>query len=410
AWFPGDWIGSALPFWAGGVTLGFALVEIQLKSAATLADIPAYLQSGLKALGIVLPLQLALLAWVWAAGLVRLKPGRRQGALRWLAPGLAVLLLGSALGSPNLLWPVISWPAGFPLQAALGSGAWIAGLIYLLALASSGLVTLWITARPISLSRAAQETAGRATLQAASILGSSDLARQVQDRERLGSGHVPTRLRSQPGVGALVWRQVLQSLRTIRFGDIAGWIWVLLAGFAIVLLPGWGPRAWGVVGWVILAGQRATSRFRLDLSQWWLFRQIPASSEQILLAELGLPWLGITLLAWLALAAGGTVLLGLRLAAVVLVPLVTAGVCLAAAYDILRQAQVSRLLSENVPDVTALGAGLGLVFPAICAGVLFVLGNAGIWLPGSTAATLTIAGVLTYGLWRLVANALRRLE
>jgi hypothetical protein len=185
---------------------------------------------------------------------------------------------------------------------------------------------------------------------------------------------------------------------------------VLLAGLAVVLLPGWGPRAWGLVGWVILAGQRATARFRLDLAQWWLFRQVPSSSDKILLAELGLPWLGITLLAWLALAAGGTIPLALRLAAAVLVPLITAGVCLAAAYDILRRVRVSLLLSETAPDVTALGAGLGLVFPAVSAGIIYLLGDAGPLLFFSTFAALFTIAVLVYALWRGAASTLRRLE
>jgi hypothetical protein len=148
----------------------------------------------------------------------------------------------------------------------------------------------------------------------------------------------------------------------------------------------------------------------LDLAQWWLFRQIPASSEQILLAELGFPWLGITLLAWLALAAGGTMPLGLRLAAAVLVPLVSAGVCLAAAYDIMRQSRVSLLLSETAADVTALGAALGLIFPAVGAGVIYLLGTAGPWLSASTLADLSILSLLVYTLWRGAASTLRRLE
>lgn len=71
-WFPADWLESALPFWAGLVTLGFSLAELGLKGQATAMDIPSYVLTGLRALGAFLPVQLGLLALLWAFGALRL--------------------------------------------------------------------------------------------------------------------------------------------------------------------------------------------------------------------------------------------------------------------------------------------------------------------------------------------------
>ncbi|HWT81515.1 MAG TPA: hypothetical protein VN648_22195, partial [Candidatus Methylomirabilis sp.] len=99
SWFPEPWVGSGLPFWGCGVILGFATLEIQQKGNGSLADIPMYLFTGLRVLTIILPLQIGILAGIWAAGVSRLKPGWKHPNSYLLSPILGVLLGAAAWGA-----------------------------------------------------------------------------------------------------------------------------------------------------------------------------------------------------------------------------------------------------------------------------------------------------------------------
>jgi len=50
AWFLGSWFEPAAPFWAGAMTLGIALVDSRLEDKIGIADVPAYITTGLQAL------------------------------------------------------------------------------------------------------------------------------------------------------------------------------------------------------------------------------------------------------------------------------------------------------------------------------------------------------------------------
>jgi hypothetical protein len=239
SWFVGDWFAQALPFWAIGVTFGFAMVEVQLAGKVTFADFFLYIASGLRALSVFLPLQVGLLALQWALGTLRLQGNREWRWLPRLVPIIIFLVIGIlawGIGKPEfarLIAPVrqaIVWPLYYPLQAAFSIHPWINGIVVALGVAIVGMAALAIAGESLNLSRAAQESTQREKLQTAQRYGMTGLAREIKQRDRLGIGRPPIRLRARPGFWVLPWKDILQSRYELGLGEI--WNWLILLGIS----------------------------------------------------------------------------------------------------------------------------------------------------------------------------------
>lgn len=413
AWFPSGWISSALPFWAIAVTFGFAQIEIELAGHATLADIPFYVAAGLRALAVVLPFQAGLLAAVWAAGEYRLHPGKDHGRLSLLAPALAVIGLLLWIGS---LLPGEAWLANaiwtgviYPFLAAFGALAWLPGLVTAVVIVLTGIWLLRSSAAEMSLNQAARESAGEEAITAMPFLGSSDQTAQLRDQRRLAGAGRTSRLLDSPRMAALIWKQALRSIRLLGLGDVAPWLLLIGAALGGMLLTGWGPRLWGIVVWVLIAGQQAAAPLRRDLQRWWLLRQIPQSSQRLILAEIVPPAALALLLTWLVAAAGFTLDPQTRLAIALAAPGAVACAAFAAVYDVVRQARSVRLIAGIVPEEGALGVILGLIGPGLALFLIYELSQAPelIWLGG--LAGLAAELLLAYFFLELAASALRRM-
>jgi hypothetical protein len=412
AWFPGEWIGGALPFWAIAVTFGFAQMEILRAGHATLADIPAYVIAGLRALLVVLPLQAGLLAWVWAVGAYRLQPGREGTRLRMAVTFLAVLCLLIWVGTrisgetvlANWLWSALI----YPLIAGFGSLAFLPGLAVALILCVIGLVTLRTISAEMSLNQAARESAGVERATVLSVLGNSDLRAQSRDQQRLSNTSRSSRLPQIPGSAAINWKQALRMRRLFNLGDIFPWALLAAAILAGAVLPGWGPRLWGLVVWVLIGGQQACAPLRRDLTQWWLFRQLPFSSRRLIINEIAPPILLTTGLTWLCMAVSISLPLDLRLAVSLAAPGAAATAALAATWDVIRQAKSGQLIAGIAPEEGALGVAMGLIGPGLA--VLLISRYAGLptsgWLEG--IAGLVVCLFLAYFYLDLAGNALRK--
>ena len=167
AWFPADWLETALAFWAIAVVLGFSLAELRIGPKIGLVNLPEYVTTGLRALGALLPVQLGLHALLWAIGCIRLW---RERGPAWVKPaalgvvGLAVISLIWVLGLGGIagVFPavlnIVYAPLLYPLQAGFGQAAILAGLGAGWLLGGVGLLTLWLASDQLNLSRAAQET------------------------------------------------------------------------------------------------------------------------------------------------------------------------------------------------------------------------------------------------------------
>ncbi len=124
AWFLMDWFGTILPFAAAAVMLSFALTEIALPHATGLPDLLAYFAAALRALSVVLPLQVGMQAALWGLGAWRLRRDRAPGRSRWIR--LVVLTVAlvflAAIFLPGLRDVVLA-PLTFPLAGCLWRSA-----------------------------------------------------------------------------------------------------------------------------------------------------------------------------------------------------------------------------------------------------------------------------------------------
>lgn len=413
SWFLGDWFTQALPFWALGVTFGFAMVESQLGGNVAFSDLFQYIASGLRALSVFFPLHLGLLALLWTLGALRLRGNREW---RWLprlvliAIFLLVSILTWGIVKPEfaaLVAPpgqAIVWPLQYSLQAAFSLHAWTSGMVLALGIAVLGLVALAIAGEGLNLSRAAQESTQREKLQTAQRYGMVDLAREIKRRDRLGIGRSPARLRSRPGLWVLLWKDILQSRYEIGFGEVRNWLVLLGISSGLLLAPDFGSRLFLLAFWIFALGQRTTSRLRADLANWWMLRSLPFSSERLLLTELANPWSLAVGIGWLGILFVGAGLGTLRLTAALLLPPVCLMLSLVAAYDILRQSRAEMLLNGNAPGISALTIVGGAVCLFIPAGMILWLNHLP-WIGAFLAVVVSL--LLAYGLWRMAAKKYR---
>jgi hypothetical protein len=412
AWFPGEWIGGALPFWGIAVTFGFAQMDILRAGHTTLADIPIYVMAGLRALLVVLPFQAGLLALVWAVGAYRLQPGHEGTRLRLAATLLAaaglLILVGTKIPGAAAAANGLGIALIFPLMAGFGSLAFLPGLVAGLILCAVGVIALRLVSAEMSLDRAARESAGVERASVLSILGRTDLGAQTRDQQRLSSISRAARLPQRSGSAAINWKQALRMQRLFSLGDMFPWVLLAASILAGAALPGWGPRVWGVVVWVLVGGQQACAALRRDLTQWWLFRQLPFSSRRLLLSEIAPAVLLTTGITWLCMAISGWLPAEVRLAVCLVAPGAAAAAALAAAWDVIRQAKTGQLIAGIVPEEGALGVVIGLIGPGLA--LLLISRYAGQvtsgWLDG--AAGLSVCLFLAYFLMDLAGDALRK--
>lgn len=372
AWFITEWPGASLAFWAFAVVLGYAQVEIALGGDIGAEHLPRYLAFGLRALSVVAPLHLGLLALTWSAGLYRLQGDRERPRLRLALPAaaalvLALLLAGSGAlpaGIVSRLGMVVTAPVTLPLRAAFGATSWAAGLMAASALALAAMGTLALVSPRLSLSRAAQETSGLEAQHTATLVGAGEVADDLARRRRLGAYRRPTRLPGYPGAGALVWKRAVQYIRDITIGAVVTWLLLAGAAVGVARAPDLGTRLWSALLWVYFASSACAGPLRNDLGRWWLLRQLPLSGRSALGGALAAPVLLIVALslpgALLAALAGDPIW-----PILILLPLAAATVALACATDILRRCRASDLLAGIVPGQTSVGLLLQLVTVAV---------------------------------------------
>jgi hypothetical protein len=356
AWFLQSWIGTALPFAAGAIVISFTLVELTLQHGVDYAHLISYFSTSLRALAIVLPLQMAFQAFSWGIGALRLRRSWRDvmWLLAWLRPAVFVLglILLAGIFLPGLR-AVIMTPLSFPLEAAFAGSmtlvGWLVRAALVLAYIGTGLLFLIRCSDKIHLGRAAQETQLHAAVQLARGSGNFSLVDTLEHRRHLGTTHAPSRLPARPGVWMLVWKDAVQSLRSLRAGQALGWVFVFGLGLEIFLLSNFPVQMVMGALWTIALGGLTTERLRADLARWWLLRSLPLRANNLLIAELGLSCGLGALLGWLALAVSGKPPL-LGVFAAVLVPILVAISVLAAAHDILSHSKARNLMSPSIAE------------------------------------------------------------
>lgn len=406
AWMISDWMAASLIYVILAVVLSFANLQLKEVGDIPWSHLPRYWLAGFRVISIIIPIQLALTGLRYALGAYRLRRSGERPALRWFPIGISAVLLG--LGS---LFPaglkISLLPVQFPISAALGEASWVAGLWVAVLFAIIGILTLYWSSSELNLSRAAQESRSRWAYQQVRWLGDSYLSKQLKLREKMGAGHSPSQLPAKPGRWALLWKDWVITLRSPYFSNLLAWIGIFVAGLEMMLPFVGGGRLWAYIFWVLFVSQRGTERLRSDLNQWLIIRQLPFLGREILIPELMRPLVGITLLGWLAFGLCVRAGYVLQPTLILIIPVASLCIVLAATYDIFRQCRSGDLLSGQVAEMGAAGLLMGTILAGIPLGLtLLVAGqftSAWInWLVGSTG--LIIASGITYGLWRLTVS------
>ena len=231
AWFLMDWFGTALPFAAGAILISFALTDIALPGAASFRSLPAYFAASTGSLMIILPLQMGLQAGLYGLGALRLhrdRPPEKSSWVRLIVPLLG-LGLAAALFSPR--WrAIVLTPLTYPLQAAfvgaISPTDWLvrAGLATLILTLGMTILLIW-TSR-MHLGRAAEETRLVSVIRLARSVMNYELIKiiQRQSKLKLKATSSPSRLPVRSGVWMLVWKNLVQSWRSLQTssGDALG--------------------------------------------------------------------------------------------------------------------------------------------------------------------------------------------
>jgi hypothetical protein len=396
AWFTARWIEIVLPCGLAVLVLESGVVGLQVGGKLEANDLLRYALDGLRGLSLVLPWQTAMLALAWATGAHRLQGDQDRPAWCWVVP-LAALILGLGLVwsryniEVSRLGQTLLWPFILPLRAAFGQASWLPAMLTALMLAAFG-------------SRAAQETRRLAAQQQARLSGTAGIANELAREDHLGSGRTSAIWPSRPGVQVVMWKDVVQATRAFTFGSLMPWLLLLTISLGAALTPEWGTRVILAAFWILLVGQLATARLRSDLAHWWIWRQLPLASGQLLVVEMARPVTVAGLVTWLGLGAGRTLADGDFSPAMWLVPTAVSSIACAAVFAVLRKCHHDRLLAEQVPESNELGFILGLLCIAGPFGVL--LGAARlhwpIWPGVGTALLISLA--CANGLWRLAVK------
>ena len=366
-WMP--WLKNAIPFWIVAVTLGFSLAEVTVPGAMGANRIFEYMGFGIRAWLAILPVHLVLFGLHWLLGVVRLSTKGKSNRWLWIAIpvlamfyGILILSLGGGV-IPSVFQIVdlilISLRIGFS-----GVFNWLVWMISWI-LAFLVLLILYRASKNFSLSRAIQETGKLELISTATRYGFTSLVEQEKTQQRLGVEKKPTRLPDISGPGVLIWKDVLQTKRTFQLTGLLTWLQIFGFLFVIPVLPDIGSRGIVIILWIIQLTQISVKRIRSDLSVVSLIRQLPISYKKFLINDLGFTYLLAVLISLTGFLLGGAVF-GMQLPGLaLLVPGMIAAICFAAVFDVIRRSRSGLLLNGTVPELSAGGILLGILFADI---------------------------------------------
>ncbi|MBW6473683.1 MAG: hypothetical protein K0B14_11195 [Anaerolineaceae bacterium] len=406
-WMP--WLKNAIPFWMVAVTLGFSLAEVTIPGAMGANRIFEYMGFGIRAWLAILPVHLMVFGLHWLLGVVRLTTKRKSNRWVWLAIPLLALFYGILIFSMvGGFIPFVTQMVDFILISLrigfVGVFNWLVWMTSWI-VAFLVLVILYRASKNFSLSRAVQETGRLELINTASRYGFTSLVEQEKTQQRLGVERKPTRLPAKAGPGALIWKDVLQTKRTFSLTGLLSWLQILGFLFVIPVLPDIGSRGIVIILWMIQLAQISVKRIRSDLAVWQLIRQLPISHKKFLINDLGFTYLQAVLISLAGFLLGSAVF-GMQIPGLAwLLPGMAAAISCAAVFDVIRRSRSGLLLNGSVPELSAGGILLGVLFAGIPL-LIYVL------VPG-IAGTL-LAFLLSWGMgylaFQLAVYAYRNID
>jgi hypothetical protein len=223
-------------------------------------------------------------------------------------------------------------------------------------------------------------------------------------RQRLEAGHFTNQFAGHARVWALIWKDWVQVSRRFDARSVISWLLLFGSGLGMLIASDWGTRIWVFVVWGLFIGQVCSKRFNSDINLWVLFRLLPFSVKEILLAEIASSVVWATLLCWFAYGICSLVGFHPSLIVAVLSPGIILCITLASVFDILRQSKVDALIAGHAAEMGA----VGLLFGLIMAGIPLVLimwisswmsADIILWM-GSLLGLFLSLGI-AYGMWLL---------
>ncbi len=360
-WSVMPWLKSAIPLWLVTIVIGFSLAEISLPGEMAASRIFSYAGYGLRAWAAVIPVQAALFLAQWIVGVLRLQKDADRRWIVWpvlaAAIGFSICVLTATGGFATIFT--------FPLRVGFGTGSLSSVLmIGALAVLLLGTILAW-AAGPFSLSRAAQETQGLEAFATAMRYGFTAYAAELQTKKHLGVSRAPSHLPAPAGSGILIWKDYLQSRRTLTLGTFFTWFSLFAIMVGIPFLPDLGSRVLAIAFWILQAGRVVIVRLRSDLACWSMVRQLPIAHKKFLFNDLALASLLAILAGGFGLAAGSLLFHRQLPDLIVLLPGIVAAAGGMAAFDVIRRSRSNLLLNGSVPEVSTVGILLGVAAAAV---------------------------------------------
>jgi hypothetical protein len=235
----------------------------------------------------------------------------------------------------------------------------------------------------------------------------------MRTRQRLGAGFLASHVPARAGVGVLIWKDWVQTWRGFQIRSVISWLALFGSCLGMMIAPDWGMRIWVFIVWGLLIGQVCSKRLNSDLNLWVVFRQLPFSAKEILLAEIAISVIGATLLCWFAFGICSLIGFNPSLPVAVLAPGIILCITLAAIFDILRQSKAEALMAGHAAEMGAVGLIIGLLLAGLPLALIMWISDrvsAGViqWVT-SLLGLFLILGI-AYGMWRLTASQYKKIK
>lgn len=234
----------------------------------------------------------------------------------------------------------------------------------------------------------------------------------MRTKQRLGVGHMPSKIPAHAGIWVLLWKDWLQASRIFDIKSVIYWLGLFAFSLGMLIAPDWGMRIWVFIVWGLLIGQVCSKRFRSDLNLWVIFRQMPFSSRETLLVEIMNPVIGATLLCWFTYGLCRLTGFQASLPIAVLAPGIILCITLAAAFDILRHTKAETMMVGHVAEMGASGLIIGLILSGLPLVLVIWIsssigGSIAIW-SSSLLGLFLILG-FAYGMWQVTASQYKKI-
>lgn len=403
-WLLMPWIKNLLPIVLISITIGFSLAEsIFMPMEFSLEMFVNYLLYGFRFLLVITPIHLALFILTWAIGIWCLNNDRR---IPFVISSLIISILISLILAAVML-SSFNVTVFLPIQTfingilnifldGLGGNEFIrAGLSgWIFALMS--FVILGKVSTNFSPSRSAQETQFDAAVKSLMRYGFVSQAKEMKEKRRLRSRVKKFWQPSWESGGAMLWKDILQSLRINRLQKIFRLFSIFSLMLSFVFIQDFKARLPILAIWTIQVGKLTSERVRNDLSRWTIIQQLPLSHKNWFFYNILFSCSLVLLSSLGGMILGSIFIRSLPLTEIFLLPgmiAISTGIWV---FTIARRAKSSLLIRGQVPQISEFGR-IGaiicvclpffftLIFPGIVGGFLSILssillGWAAIWL------------------------------